>query len=228
MSVGCFGRTGIGFDELESAGGLTDAEVDSGVTILEAGSDTSVVEDTSVSKPDAPGADRFIDIWDVIPIPDGGVIGECATCVRDKCGSQVNACINSPECRSGLACVATKCLTGGGGGGGTGGFDLKCVNDCFKGDFKTASLAISTFTCVISGCGAKCGGFLGGTGLPGGGGGGGGVPGSGGAGAFELPSSDLEKLDPSLRFNFSIEAFSPWRKELDQSACEQGLASCPQ
>lgn len=225
LSVGCFGRTGIGLEELESAGALEDAEVDSGVTIVEAGSDGSVVEDTAVPKPDTAGEDRWIDIWDVIPIPDSGVIGECASCVRDKCGSQVNACINSPACRSGLACVATKCLAGGGGGGGTGGIDFACVTGCFGGDFKTASLAISTFTCVISGCGAKCGGFLGGTGLPGSGGGTPGFPGSGAK--FEMPS-DPEKMDPGISYHFSIEAFSPWRKELDQSACEQGLASCPQ
>lgn len=216
FSVGCFGRTGIGLDDLTTVD--DDAATDSGVVIVEGGTDSSVNDTSTVT--DSAGEDRFIDIWDVIPIPDGGPIGECAGCVRDKCGTQVNQCVNSPACRSGLACVATKCLAGG-GGGGTGGFDLACVNDCFGGDFKTASLAISTFTCVISGCGSKCGSFLGGlgSGIPG-------LPGSGFAGSFMTPE-EAAKLPMSTRFSFSIEAFAPWRKELDESACEQGLASCP-
>jgi len=226
LVAGCFGRTGIGFDELESSGGLEDAG-DTGVSIVEAGADTTVI-DTAIPMDDAAGVDRFIDIWDVFPIPEGGVIGECATCVRDNCGSQVNECINSPACRNGLACVATKCL----GGGGSGGFDIACVTGCFGGDFKTAGLAITTFTCVTNKCGAKCGSLLGGLpGVPGSGGSGGSGGGSGGSGAFELPSDmkiDVEKMDPSTRFCFSIEAFSPWRKELQESACQQGLASCPQ
>lgn len=209
--AGCFGRTGIDFDDLEAFGVEPTGPEDTGLVIVEGGTDSTVVDATDAPIPEDARPDRFIDIWDVIPIPDGGPIGECATCVRDKCGSKVNECINSPACRTGLVCVMSRCLTGG----GTGGFDFACINDCFKGDLKTAGLAISTFTCVISNCGAKCGGFLGG--LPG-------LPG----GAKFAPDMklDVETLDPSTRFCFSPEAFAPWRSELQATACAEGFASC--
>ena len=226
VTVGCLGRTGISIDDLEFSGvygedPYGDAGIDTGVSLVEAGTDASVTPDTAVSKPDTAGVDRYIDIWDVFPIPDSGPIGACASCVRDKCGSNVNACINSAKCRSGLACVATKCLTGAGGGGGTGGIDFKCLNDCFGGDFAAAGLAITTFTCVINNCGATCGSILGGGegGLPIPG-----FPGSGFAGGFEYKSFEE---DPSFHVSFSLDAYAPWRKELEQAACDDGLASCP-
>lgn len=234
LVAGCASRTDITLldpDLLPLDGG--DASAD-GIVIVEGGTDSSVV-DPGDALTDA-GPDRFIDIFDVLPIPEGGPIGDCAGCVRDNCGKQVNECINKPACRNGLGCVMTRCLAGGGGGGGgPGGFDFACVNDCFKGDFGSAGLAISAFTCITGKCGSKCGSLLGGIpGFPGGGGSGGGSGsgGSSGGSGFEaeLPESfgpeDLAKLDPSYRFCFSPEAFAPWREELARAACEQGIATC--
>ena len=234
---GCLGRTGIGLDDLASSGAYGDdpygGDAGSEVSIVEAGPDATVRDSGPAPKPDTAGVDRFIDIWDVIPIPDSGPIGACASCVRDKCGSSVNQCINSAKCRDGLACVATRCLAGaaggGGGGGGPGGIDFKCLNDCFGGDFAAAGLAITTFTCVLNNCGPTCGSIFGGgegglpglPGLPGGGTPGGGTPASPG-----LSFADFER-DPTFHVGFSREAYVPWRAQLDQAACEQGLASCP-
>jgi hypothetical protein len=225
--VGCFGRTGIGLDELEAVGALPG--VDGGTT-----ADGSTIDDSSVSVDDSsvptddapvvttdssePSKDTGIDIFDVIPIPEGGVIGECAGCVRDNCGDAVNKCINDAKCRSGLTCAVTKCLAGG-GGGGMGGLDFACLTGCFGGDFSAAATAISAFTCVTGKCGSKCGGFLGGLpGLPGGGGGGmGGIP-------ETWTAEQVMSVDPKTRIVFASEAFSPWAAEIGAEAERQ--ASC--
>lgn len=225
ITVGCLGRTGIGTEELESVE-EGDASVDTGLSIVDASPDTAKPpEDT---RPDT-RRDTYIDIWEVFPIPDSGPIGACASCVRDQCGAQVNACVNSPECRTGLACTMTRCLAGGGGGGGggTGGFDLKCVTDCFGGDLSKAFQAISMFTCITGKCGTPCGGLTGGIpGFPGGGGGSGGGGGGGGGSGFAFTPEEASRLPMSMTFKFSPEALSPWHHEIMQSACEQGLASC--
>ncbi len=222
ITVGCLGRTGIGVDELDSVES-DDAAVDSGLVIVnDATPDTAQPpEDTRADS----RRDTYIDIWEVFPIPDSGPIGVCASCVRDMCGAQVNACVNSPECRAGLACTTTKCLGGiaGGGGGGTGGFDLKCITDCFGGDLSKAFQAINMFTCITGKCGEKCGGLTGGIpGFPGSGGSGG----SGGGAKFEFTPEEMSRLPMSTTFKFSPEALAPWHHEILTSACEQGLASC--
>ena len=210
----CLGRTGISADDL-AALGVSDPH--DGAT-AETGDDSTAPDTTpapDTAKTDA-GPDRIIDIWEVLPIPDGGPIGDCLGCVRDKCGSSVNDCINSPACRSGLACTITTCAAGGlGGGGGLGGLDIGCVAKCFGGDFKAAATAISTFSCLLGTCGSKCGGLLGGGGGDAGpkpdapapkeagtaeAGGSGGSPGSGGLPAtpgFEMPGVDGPRLVPS-------------------------------
>lgn len=224
--TGCLGRTGLSAEDLEAFEDPIDTgtTVDSGITIVEAGADSSMPP-----PPDA-GRDTFIDIWEVFPIPDSGPIGACASCVRDKCGDRVNACINDPACRAGLACTMTRCLAGG-GGGGPGGFDFACVAGCFGGDIGKAGLAISTFTCVIGTCGSACGGLLGGGGgFPGGGGGGGsggsGGGGGGGMGFKDFTPAELKTLPGDTRFTFRTEAFAPWSHEIRASACEQKLITC--
>jgi hypothetical protein len=231
---GCFGRTGLVDDERFGAA-ADDATADTGIGVVEAGSEDTATTDTRTE-------DRFIDIWDVFPIPDSGPIGACASCVRDKCGDSVNKCINDPKCRAGLACTVTRCLAGGGGGGGgPGGFDFMCILGCFDGDFAAAGTAISTFSCVLGTCGSVCGGLIGG-GLPGGGGGGGGGStdggkpggmggGSGGMGSGFAPKAswtpaEVAAIDPATRISFAPEAFAPWRETLHASACEQKLISC--
>ncbi|MGZ3416347.1 MAG: hypothetical protein ACXWUG_08535 [Polyangiales bacterium] len=233
FSTGCFGRTGIGLDELEAVGALPGVDGSTTADGSTPGDDSSVsVDDSSVPVDDAPVVttdsgtpptkDTGIDIFDVIPIPEGGVIGECAGCVRDNCGSAVNKCINDPKCRSGLTCAVTKCLAGGMGGGGMGGLDFGCLTTCFGGDFSAAATAISAFTCVTGKCGSKCGGFLGGLpGLPGGGGAGGGKP---GGVPEEWTAEQVMSVDPSARIGFASEAFSPWAAEISAEAERQ--ASC--
>jgi hypothetical protein len=228
IAVGCFGRTGIGLDELEAVGALPG--VDGGTTGDGGATDDGSVsvDDSSVPTDDAPvvttdsadpSKDTGIDIFDVIPIPEGGVIGECAGCVRDNCGAAVNKCINDAKCRSGLTCAVTKCLAGGMGGGGAGGLDFACISGCFGGDFTAAASAISAFTCVTGKCGSKCGGFLGGLpgGLPGGGGGMGGIP-------EVWTAEQVMSVDPTARIGFASEAFSPWAAEISAEAERQ--ASC--
>ncbi len=214
----CLGRTGISGEDL-AALGVSDPR--DGATADGGGEDTTTSPDTAPPPPDTAktdaGPDRFIDIWEVLPVPDGGPIGDCLSCVRDKCGKSVNDCINSPACRSGLACTITTCA--GGGGGPLGGLDIACVSKCFGGDFKAAGTAISTFSCLLGTCGSKCGGLLGG-GLGGGdagpkpdapappketggaeAGGSGGSPGSfgspGGGGLPAMPGLDGPRFVPS-------------------------------
>ncbi len=130
----------------------------------------------------------------------GGVLG-CASCVTQQCGTQINACLQDPNCLMGIQCIATMCLGGGGAMGGGplggalgGGGNFGCFLQCFGGNFQTVGEAISAVTCVTQQCGSTCGGaggLLGGLGggpAPAGGGvplgGLGGGPPPAGAGPF--------------------------------------------
>jgi hypothetical protein len=239
--AGCLGRTNPDDDEELEGQTVDDAGRDSTASV-----DSLVPVDTlpgvDAIKPDTrpPPRDTFIDFFDILPIPDSGPIGECATCVATNCSKQVNACLNDPACRNGLACTVTSCLAGGGGTP-----DLACVLKCFDGDFGKAAGAISAFTCVTGKCGTACGGLLGGIpGIgPGGGGGGGGSGGSGGGsggsggsggGADPAKSSamrdytpdELRSMDPATQFDVQPQAFRAWSSEIRASACAQGLAPC--
>jgi hypothetical protein len=96
-------------------------------------------------------ADRFVDIFDAFGVPDGPV-GVCVSCVRDRCGMQVNECANSVPCSTGLLCTLARCTAEA----GASGPDLTCVLGCFMNDFSTALLATSSLACVSSQCGATC------------------------------------------------------------------------
>jgi len=100
---------------------------------------------------DAAPADRFIDLFDVFPLPDGPV-GVCVTCIRDRCGAEVNECANSDACRAGLLCTLTTCVATGGGGAP----DLACVTGCFMGDFRAALVATGSFSCINTNCSTTC------------------------------------------------------------------------
>ena len=245
--VGCLGRTGLSDGEFGASGAFDDG----GGPGFDAGgpsADTSVPSDDGLpdgsippgdsGKPDArPPPPDSIDFFDIFPIPDGGPIGACASCVASHCAKQVNACLNDPTCRTGLLCTVTKCV--GGGGGGPGGFDFACILGCFGGDFGKAAEAVAAFTCVISNCGSTCGGILGGGdgglpgGGPGGGGGGGGSSdggsgsggGSGGSGGMSRidgqawTADDVQSIDPATRIGFSAESFDAW-EDVRRARCE--------
>ena len=134
---------------------------DGGVAADAAGEDTSMSSEARADAASPPptadvsieGArtDGFIDIFDAFPLPDGPLSG-CVTCVRDRCGMQVNACANDEACRAGLLCTIMTCLATG----GDAGPDLACVTGCFMGDFRAAFAAIGSFTCINMNCGASC------------------------------------------------------------------------
>jgi hypothetical protein len=102
---------------------------------------------------DAPASDGPIDLFDVFPLGDAG----CPACIRDRCGTQINACLNNPACATGLFCTLQMCA--GGLLGGDGGYtpaDLLCVFGCFNGDQATAITAIGSLTCITMTCGGSC------------------------------------------------------------------------
>lgn len=101
----------------------------------------------------------------------GGGVVDCISCVATECPS-AQECLLDAACRDGAICAVTNCLGGGGGGGG--GFDFQCLLGCFNGDFNAALTAFNSVQCVLTSCGADCGGILGG--------GGGGTPFGGGGG----------------------------------------------
>jgi hypothetical protein len=127
-----------------------------GGPVLDAGSDQSVqgegaapdAPDLSDASADVARRDGFVDIFDAFPIPDGQA-GACASCVRDKCGTQVNDCVNSDVCRNGLVCTFMTCI-------GTGTPDLNCVLGCFNGDTAAAFAAIGALMCINMSCGTTC------------------------------------------------------------------------
>src|SRR5258708_5308755 len=110
---------------------------------------------------DARTADRFIDIFNVFPLGDGP-LGVCVSCVRDRCGTQVNACLNSATCSAGLLCTIATCVTDAGGAP-----NLTCVLGCFMNDFNAALTASSSFSCITMECGATCMPGVGEGGVPG-------------------------------------------------------------
>lgn len=104
--------------------------------------------DVSVDTPRDAGP---IDLFDVFPLPDAG----CPNCLRDRCGSQINACINNPACGQGLLCTIQNCALDG-GISTTNPAALLCVLNCFGGDQATAFMAIGSLTCVTMTCGSVC------------------------------------------------------------------------
>jgi hypothetical protein len=132
-------------DERETPPPLPDAEPDAPVTMTDSGARADVSADATNDGP--------IDLFDVFPLGDAG----CPACIRDRCGAQINACINNPACATGLVCTLQMCA--GGLLGGDGGYtpaDLLCVLGCFNGDQATAFIAIGSLTCVTMTCGGSC------------------------------------------------------------------------
>ena len=131
-------------DEREPIQPLPDAEADAAAT------DSGVPADVSA---DVPTNDGPINLFDVFPLGDAG----CPACIRDRCGTQINACVNNPACATGLVCTLQMCAGGLlGGDGGYSPTDLLCVLGCFNGDQATAFMAIGALTCVTMTCGGSC------------------------------------------------------------------------
>ncbi len=143
MMLGCSSDEGNG--QAIPSDGATDA---SEASVDDVASERSPSKDVST---DAARGDRFIDIFDAFPLPDGP-LGGCLTCVRDQCGAQVNECANSESCRAGLLCTLTTCVAAG----GDGGPDIACVTSCFMGDFGAVLTVAGSFACINTGCGGAC------------------------------------------------------------------------
>src|SRR5262245_46480005 len=119
IALGCAGAETTGETAEPEGGTQADASVP----------DTSLPDASDSSRDATEGGPGFIDIFDAFPIPDGP-LGDCITCVRDRCGMQVNQCANVAACRAGLVCTATTCVAGS----GDAGPDPACVLGCFMGD----------------------------------------------------------------------------------------------
>jgi hypothetical protein len=141
VTLGCAGEETSGQTAPPDGGTQAEASVP----------DASVPGATDSSRDATEGGPGFIDIFDAFPIPDGPV-GDCLTCVRDRCGMQVNQCANSAVCRAGLVCTLTTCVAGS----GDAGPDLGCVTGCFMGDIGAAFSAVGALTCINMSCGAIC------------------------------------------------------------------------
>lgn len=110
--------------------------------------EAGAVPDVSI---DVPRGDGFFDLFDVFPLPDAG----CPNCIRDRCGSQLNACINNPACMTGLFCTLQMCgLLGEGGAINPSAF--LCVLGCFNGDQATALSALGGLQCLTMTCASVC------------------------------------------------------------------------
>jgi len=125
-----------------------EAGVDAGVN--DSGANADVVQD--VSAPDGPAPDRYIDLFDVFPLPDGG----CTGCIKDRCGAQINACFNNPACTAGLFCTLQMCAGGLLGDSGFTPANIACVLGCFNGDQNLAFMALGSFTCLTMTCASAC------------------------------------------------------------------------
>jgi hypothetical protein len=127
---------------------------DSGVpadAAKDAGASADVVKDVSLV--DATGPDGYIDLFDVIPLPDSG----CPGCIKDRCGNQINSCFNNPACAAGVFCTLQMCAGGLLGDSGFNPANISCVLGCFNGDQNLAFMALSSLTCLTMTCGPACG-----------------------------------------------------------------------
>jgi hypothetical protein len=178
-----------------------DDVVDAGVDAAEDAPDDVAVDVTEDVTVDAPADAKFdVDIFDVLPIPDSGPIAVCATCVQDKCGDQVNTCVNTPACAQGLACSVQKCIVGGGGGPP----NFQCLLGCFNGNVGALFQAVGAFQCIAAQCGNDCLGAINGDGgaPP--------PPADAAAGAFiEIPPA-FPGLEPGTIAIPPMEAFACW------------------
>src|SRR5262249_52468701 len=93
-----------------------------------------------------------IDLFDAFPIPDGP-LGDCVKCIRDQCGTELNACLNEEGCRTGVLCTLGMCLPRG---GGDAGINPACIAGCFP-DITQAVAAIGGVSCVTTRCADICG-----------------------------------------------------------------------
>jgi hypothetical protein len=114
--------------------------------------DTRAFVDSADVSIDVATTDGYIDLFDVFPLPDGG----CPGCIRDRCGTQINGCINNPACAAGLFCTLQMCAGGLVGEGGFNPSGFACVLGCFNGDQNLAMMAIGSLTCVLMTCGGAC------------------------------------------------------------------------
>jgi hypothetical protein len=110
------------------------------------------------------GVDLFA--W---PLPDGGRLTECVSCVRSECATSINTCANDEMCRRGLACVLASCgevaLQDYVGGEAIGRSEsstssLSCVTACFEGNAGGMIELVSSVACVRDSCSASCSGTL--------------------------------------------------------------------
>jgi hypothetical protein len=128
--------------------------------VVEEQSDAAATVDASGGEPEAAPLDdsgpRGLDA--------GGLIN-CGTCLYEKCGTQVLACIASSTCVTVAQCAVTMCFTGGAP-------DPLCIlQKCANGNPQELGPLIGVFSCVAMTCGMQCtsvlGGLLGGGGGPG-------------------------------------------------------------
>jgi hypothetical protein len=85
-----------------------------------------------------------------IPGLDAGVGQACVNCVLGSC-PEVATCVTNTACANGLVCTVTQCAADAGLG------NIMCVSRCFGGNLQLALGAVTGITCVLQGCGPKCG-----------------------------------------------------------------------
>lgn len=181
-AASCGGRSGIELGDVEdlldasmpydgaaaSGGGVVD-----GSFKKDAPQDTSAGPDADANPPKDVNVKDQKDFFDTLPpLPDSGIIGECANCLQVQCGDEINACYNDASCWGGIQCAIPKCFLGGGGGaggsggGGAGQINFTCLLDCFDNKMSSLMEALAMFQCITQTCGADCGlgGFAGGGG----------------------------------------------------------------
>jgi hypothetical protein len=153
MAVGCSDDENVGQTAPQDSGS---PQPDTSIG-MDASVDVPATSDGGLSSDAPPGIDGFIDIFDAFAIPDGP-IGDCVGCIRDKCGAEVNQCVNNEACRAGLQCALTTCLA-------SGTPDPSCLLGCFMNDPVAIFTAGAALMCVNSKCSAVCapGGIEGGT-----------------------------------------------------------------
>jgi hypothetical protein len=148
IAIGCSGSENTSPSVPPEAG--TPADASDGAADASDGAKDASVESSAPESgaSDSSRSDGFIDIFDAFSVPDGP-LGGCVTCIRDRCGDQVNQCVNDSVCRAGLQCTLATCL-------GTGMPDVTCVLACFMGDTVATLTAVGALTCINMSCGATC------------------------------------------------------------------------
>ncbi|MBN1608422.1 MAG: hypothetical protein JW940_17455 [Polyangiaceae bacterium] len=85
--------------------------------------------------------------WDALPMPEGGLVSDCLTCVRDNCRDPIDRCVRDEACLVAAACVALGCPDPN---------NSMCPRQCAERDLSATLESAMALACVLEQCQQSC------------------------------------------------------------------------